>query len=304
MGKKLTTTEFISRSRQVHGDAYDYSASEYVSAMAKISIICPIHGQFSQLAMDHMKGRGCSLCNERQQMTTSNFVTRATEIHGGKYDYSSVRYVNTYTKVTIRCSMHGIFHQSPKDHLAGYGCPLCGGTEKVTKEDFIHRAQEVHGDAYDYSRIVLHNMNTNVLIICAEHGEFLQRPADHINGTGCPVCGKLKQTSRTPDYLVTHPETAITPTWLYLIVVDDTFCKIGITTKHYIKQRFPGMKFNIMASESMTLQEALLKEHTILDKYNHMRYKVHELKSRAHASGWTECFPMSLLPELQKEFNK
>ncbi len=55
------------------------------------------------------------------------FIRKAQAIHGeDKYDYSKVIYVSTHEKVKIRCVEHGIFEQSPSNHLRGYGCRDCG----------------------------------------------------------------------------------------------------------------------------------------------------------------------------------
>lgn len=59
---------------------------------------------------------------------------------------------------------------------------------KVTLEQFIERAKAVHGDRYDYSKVELVGMHKKVIIICTEHGEFLQEPASHLSGCGCLKC--------------------------------------------------------------------------------------------------------------------
>ena len=63
---------------------------------------------------------------------------------------------------------------------------------KLTTEEFIKKAKAVHGDKYDYSKVEYVTNRTKVCIVCPEHGEFLQRPSDHINGHECPQCGKEK----------------------------------------------------------------------------------------------------------------
>ena len=59
---------------------------------------------------------------------------------------------------------------------------------KLTTEEFIKKAREVHGDKYDYSKVEYVNARVNVCIICPKHGEFWQRPSHHTNGCGCPAC--------------------------------------------------------------------------------------------------------------------
>lgn len=59
----------------------------------------------------------------RKAMGRDEFVRRAVGMHGDKYDYSLVEYVNNSTKVTILCPVHGSFEQAPAKHLMGRGCP-------------------------------------------------------------------------------------------------------------------------------------------------------------------------------------
>ncbi len=67
---------------------------------------------------------------------------------------------------------------------------------KVTLEEFIERARAVHGDRYDYSKVVYKNNSTKVEVICAEHGSFFPKPINHIqNQSGCPACVGCKRTT-------------------------------------------------------------------------------------------------------------
>lgn len=64
-------------------------------------------------------------------------------------------------------------------------------TKKLTKQAFIDDAKNIHGDKYDYTHVVYRRYNTKVTIICPTHGEFKQRPNNHITGDGCPSCGTI-----------------------------------------------------------------------------------------------------------------
>ena len=61
-------------------------------------------------------------------MNTEEFIKKAKEVHGDKYDYSKVEYINAKTKVCIICPIHGEFLQIPKHHLKGCGCPSCNNS--------------------------------------------------------------------------------------------------------------------------------------------------------------------------------
>ena len=60
-----------------------------------------------------------------RKITKEEFIQRASTIHNNKYLYDKVNYVNTSTKVTITCPIHGDFKQTPNNHLQGQGCQKC-----------------------------------------------------------------------------------------------------------------------------------------------------------------------------------
>ena len=64
-----------------------------------------------------------------------------------------------------------------------------------TVEDFIRKATEVHKGKYIYTLVKYINNKTDVCIICPEHGEFWQRPSNHLNGRGCPKCGIINNVN-------------------------------------------------------------------------------------------------------------
>ena len=126
---------------------------------------------------------------ESKKLTTPEFIERAKEIHGDKYDYSKVDYKGATHKIEIICPDHGKFSQSPYSHLSGRGCPKCAGTEKRSTEKFIEDAKKIHGDKYDYSNVDYKSNRIPVKIICPEHGPFQQTPSKHLSSNyGCPEC--------------------------------------------------------------------------------------------------------------------
>jgi len=68
-----------------------------------------------------------------RKLTTEEFIERAKKIHGDKYDYSEVNYINAKIKVEIICKIHGHFFKNPFDHLSGQGCPLCGELRRIIR---------------------------------------------------------------------------------------------------------------------------------------------------------------------------
>jgi signal peptidase I len=197
--KRSNTVEFIKKAIIVHGDEYDYSKVVYINSHTEVVIICKKHGEFPQMPSKHLSGHGCHTCGiennaNRRRSNTDEFIKKAIEIHGDKYDYSKVIYINNRTEVVIICKIHGEFPQIPNSHLSGYGCKSCGiqkvsDNSRSNTDEFIKKAIIVHGDKYDYSNLIYEKALESVLIICKKHGEFSQIAASHLSGHGCLICG-------------------------------------------------------------------------------------------------------------------
>ena len=199
MTKKSNTIEFIEKAKKIHGNKFDYSKVEYIKSSLKVIIICPEHGEFLQAPNHHISikstgigyGKGCPKCIGRNK-TTEEFNKQASEIHKNKYDYSKVEYIKSSLKVIIICPEHGDFSQTPDDHLSGKGCGKCANNINYTKDEFIKKGKEKHGNKYDYSLVEYINNNIKVKIICPIHGEFLQSPSGHLQGKECQKCSYNK----------------------------------------------------------------------------------------------------------------
>ena len=125
-----------------------------------------------------------------KKVTTEDFIHRAREVHGDKYDYSKTVYVAAIENVTIICPTHGEFQQRPANHLSGRGCHECGGNKPLTVAKFVERASAKHEHRYDYSKVNFKNVEDKAVIICPEHGPFEQRVMTHLKGFNCPKCGR------------------------------------------------------------------------------------------------------------------
>lgn len=129
----LNKTEyFINRAKELHENKYDYSKVNYKTVRDKIEIICDKHGVFMITPNGHLNGNGCEKCGreiatKKQSNTTEEFIQKAKKIHGDKFDYSKVNYINAYTKIKINCAKHGVVKVIPHNHLnkKSHGCPRC-----------------------------------------------------------------------------------------------------------------------------------------------------------------------------------
>jgi hypothetical protein len=153
---------------------------------------------------NHLKGgKGCLKCNTQKKYhfnSRDEFLKALKKIHGNTYDYSKVEFPwdNTGCKITIICPNHGEFQQTVYSHMYGSNCPQCARLKCIpvkTTERFISDSIQVYTNKYDYSKTVYVNFRTKVIIICPEHGEFLQTPDYHLKGLGCLKCKRAKSSN-------------------------------------------------------------------------------------------------------------
>lgn len=200
---KITTNIFIEKAKKTHEDKYDYSNVIYKNNKTKVKIICKEHGLFLQTPTGHLFGYGCQKCgriksSNVQRMSLEEFKNNSNNKHSFFYDYSLIDFTDLNNNVKIKCPIHGIFHQRGNRHLNGSICPKCNNiksanSQKNSKEQFIEKSKEVHGNQFDYSKVVYINNKTKVEIICSKHGSWWQTPVNHINNKRkCPLCNESK----------------------------------------------------------------------------------------------------------------
>ena len=135
-----------------------------------------------------------------KKLTQEEWIEKAKQVHGNKYDYSLVNYLGSKEYVTIICPIHGEFKQKAGNHLK-YGCAACAQNKKITLEEFIKKSEKIHNNKYDYSKVTpFQNTRELVTIICPIHGEFSQRVGDHMRGCGCNKCRCTKSTKYEPIF--------------------------------------------------------------------------------------------------------
>ncbi len=126
-----------------------------------------------------------------KKVTTKEFILKAKSIHGDRYIYDEVEYINSATKVSIKCLIHGPWSVSPESHLKGSNCPVCAREKlALTTGEFINRVMLIHGDRYGYDEVKYTNMFAKIKIICPEHGAWNPVAKDFLIGCGCPKCAK------------------------------------------------------------------------------------------------------------------
>lgn len=199
MAQRLTKEEFIARARQVHGDKYDYSDSDYLNARTKVTIICPIHGKFQQTPDAHLAGKGCSKCKSFGK-STEDIIQELQAIHGNKYDFSDVEYKGRSKKVIVHCNICGhTWMPSAGSLLSGNGCPKCRSLNnslrfRMSDHEFKERLAAINSNITPLNQY--ETAKSRIKCKCSICGYMWESSAGSLlAGTGCPKCsGNLKKT--------------------------------------------------------------------------------------------------------------
>ncbi len=291
MSKNLTQAEVLSRFRKAHGDRYNYDKTIYVNAHGKVNITCSIHGIFPQGAQDHWEGHGCEKCSNdskiNQRDTLEQFIEKAVKVHGDRYDYSVVDYINGNIEVNIICKEHGVFPQLPHVHKGGHGCNACAieknANLKRKKESiFIQEATEVHNGKYSYENTNYIGTMSRVNITCPTHGSFSQQAHDHLQGHGCDDCAEYSFKKDKPAIIY------------YIKDITNNRYKIGITNRT-VKDRFGYMMKNIKILKTWSFD--LGADAYEIEQMLHDEYSEHQIINENFEiiGGKTEFFSKDIL---------
>jgi len=220
-GKFRYNTETFKETAQKlkHCKDYTFEKVNYLNNKKSVIVTCHVkdedgieHGDFKISPTHLLSGEGCPKCRyiksaASKRRTIDDIVTLSKEVHGDKYDYSLItEYKNDRTRYPIICSEHGVFLQTMNNHIKGkQGCPKCGrisasNKTRLTTEEFIEKARQIHGDKYDYSKVNYIDSDTNICIICPEHGEFWMEPSNHLMGQNCRKCSLIDSKPEVEVY--------------------------------------------------------------------------------------------------------
>jgi len=151
---RTSVEDFIKKSRETHGNKYDYSKVSFSSVTDKVTIICPKHGEFQQQAWLHQNHHGCARCGQQErttgrynQLDNEGFIERARKVHGDRYDYSESEYTISKSPLKVICPDHGPFWLTPSNHLAGSGCQTCNQMKRKISNNLV-RDKNVPANVY------------------------------------------------------------------------------------------------------------------------------------------------------------
>lgn len=199
----------------MHGDRYSYDKTIYYGVKEKLNIYCSVCDEyFWQRPDQHLSGRGCLECGlksmgEKGRKPIDQFICESNTKHGENYVYCTEGYGKVLEKIKIKHVKCGsVFIQSPYEHLRMTNpCPRCNkqtrtGGSKINKhlftqkwqEKFLKEAIKIHGEKYDYSKIIDIYSSKKIEILCKLcQKSFLQTKYSHLEGNGCPTCANERK---------------------------------------------------------------------------------------------------------------
>jgi hypothetical protein len=287
--KPLSKEEFIKYAMITHDNYYDYSKVEdFTDTHEKVTIICPVHGEFKQKVYSHRYGSGCEKCSYIQRglngrVSFKEYVKRAFDKFGEKYEYIEDSYTTINNKISYICNIHGIVTQKAETHLKSQGCAKCfTKNEKHTTDSFIEKASLKHGNFYNYDKTVYGNSNTDkVIITCPFHGDFKQAPMGHLSGQGCKSCAIIKSNIGYKNLIKEDIENSKNINCkVYVLKLKAEYLeyyKIGISTN--FKERCKKLKnahkanIDVLYTLDSNLFECAKIESELLEKYKEFNKK-------------------------------
>lgn len=296
---RRTLPYFLKKCREVHGNRYDYSLlteDNFKGIDSIVKIICERHGEFTQRAISHIKGHGCERCSYEERGSNSVIdpsivLNRFRDLNGEEFEYDMTSYKDTVSKMRIRCKKHGWFLQSPSKHIGGRKCPSCkdsllGDRSRSNKGEFIQKAREVHGDYYNYDKVVYRRNNIPVSIVCPVHGDFKQRTNNHLLGAGCPTCANISS-------MVKHGQNIPCKIYLLEFSGEEYFYKVGITRT--IKKRLNTLRRETECKiKNICCIEAIAKDCVEVEQFIINKFRSYKYEPTVDFRGHTECFTKDL----------
>lgn len=140
---------------------------------------------------------------------------------------------------------------------------------RYTREQFIEKAIAVHGDYYDYSKVIYVNNKTKVCIICPIHGEFWQTPGSHLQSKGCKKCADEIRSKHGIDSdvrLIAEKALELNQNGMTVSQVSDEIGEPASLLRYYVNKFFPNSDFS-SRKPPKTLEQLIPEWEIIHDNY-------------------------------------
>lgn len=252
------------------------------------------------------------------KLTTEIFIERARKVHGDRYDYSKVEYVDSATKVCIICKEHGEFWQNPRSHMNGYGCLLCGQSKTreskvVGFDEFLKLVKGVHNIDYKYHPSTYKGLSRKTKISCPIHGDFWQKATNHLAGMGCPQCGrvsmKAKQSLSYEEFMARAAEVHgnqyeyVRESYVSVSKNVQIVCPVHGIFEQLASSHLKGHGCKLCSKERYVefTKEQCLEIASKCCSSGEFYHKHHEVAKTAKRNGWYEECSSLFLPLYSKE---
>ena len=176
---RLDKAKVIDRIEAKFPGQYLTDKVEYVNQRTPVNLTCKKHGEFSKTPKVLFKGIGCPECSKENRSNNGDaYFEKVTKMHNGKYDYSEAKYVNSYTKIKIKCPEHGYFEQRPDTHLK-HGCLKCGlARRRMGRDEFMTEVKRLHPELVIDAGCEYTTQDKPAKLKCARHGYFHKIASD------------------------------------------------------------------------------------------------------------------------------
>jgi hypothetical protein len=290
-----TTINFLKykeKANKMFNNKFNYDKFIYINAKNKSVIICPEHGEFMQNMDKHTANNsyGCKECwfkygiiknvnpEYKKEIISIDIVKQKLF---NKFNDNITIFEENYKGITkkckLNCKIHGEFINTPENVLTtDTGCNKCG-REKAKKsmtdsyENLIIQVNKIHNNKYIYLNNDNYiNKQSIITIICSEHGIFFKKAQKHVSGQGCFEC-KLKELilndiligGYNEELFINKPFLKEKKCLLYLLLINNEYYKIGITTKN-INTRIKGLMSKAKyVGDNINIKILNIKEDTL-----------------------------------------
>lgn len=233
---------------------------------------CNIHGKVSN-RKQRLLSHGCPKCREEKDrlLRYEKYFNSLPQHKKDNFIIKEDSFKNTHDLIEIYCKEHNFwFKRSPELYKTSLTCCDKGLAKyrsellRLPLETFIQKANTVHNNSYDYSKVTFENLHEYITVICKNHNyEFTCEANSHLKGWGfCPKCSEENKDR------------------IYAPVLGKYVIKSLITTEEII-QRFKkvhGDKFNYSKVNYIHSDEPVIvicqRNHEFLTTvYNHETLK-------------------------------
>lgn len=146
--RTVTTESFIAEAKEIYGDRYDYSKVEYKNREHRVTVVCPVHGDFQVYAREHLDGKGCPKCEKGEK-----FIGKLKEKFRDKFGLEQFVYESSTSPITLICPTHGAFSRLPHQILnSKCGCPECGNDLQRQLQEQAHQDAIEHKEERELAR--------------------------------------------------------------------------------------------------------------------------------------------------------